>query len=78
MDQVLKSLEEAVPIFGENRVSSNLIIGLGESDNCAKFCASRLADMGVIPILRPISPHPLRSGEVEVKGHQQRGCFPWL
>jgi biotin synthase-related radical SAM superfamily protein len=67
MDQVLRSLEEAVSIFGENRVSSNLIIGLGESDNCIRFCASRLADIGVIPILRPISPHPLRAGEVEVK-----------
>jgi biotin synthase-related radical SAM superfamily protein len=64
---VLKSLEKAVKIFGRNRVSSNFIIGLGESDERVLFGIALLAEMGVIPNLRPISSHPLRAGEVKVQ-----------
>ncbi|MFA6371864.1 MAG: radical SAM protein [Methanothrix sp.] len=67
LDYVLKSLEKAVKIFGMNRVSSNFILGLGESDECVLAGVARLAEMGVIPNLRPISPHPLRAGEVKVE-----------
>lgn len=67
LNYILKSLEEAVKIFGKNRVSSNFILGLGESDECVVAGVTRLAEMGVIPNLRPISPHPLRKGESEVK-----------
>ena len=67
LEYVLKSLEKAVKIFGKNRVSSNFILGLGESDECVLTGVARLAEMGVIPILRPISPHPLRKGEVKVE-----------
>ena len=67
LNYILKSLEEAVKIFGKNRVSSNFILGLGESDECVVEGVTRLAEMGVIPNLRPISPHPLRKGEAEVK-----------
>ncbi|MFB3764082.1 MAG: radical SAM protein [Methanotrichaceae archaeon] len=64
---ILKALEKAVKIFGRNRVSSNFIIGLGENDNCVTSGVDRLTKMGVIPILRPISSHPLRAGEVQVQ-----------
>ncbi|MDD1750093.1 MAG: radical SAM protein [Methanothrix sp.] len=67
LDYVLRSLETAVEIFGRNRVSSNFILGLGESDECVLAGVTRLAEMGVIPNLRPISPHPLRAGEVKVQ-----------
>lgn len=67
LEYVLDSLEKAVKIFGKNRVSTNFILGLGESDECVFNGVVRLAKIGVIPILRPISPHPLRAGEVEVK-----------
>ncbi len=67
LDYVLKSLEKAVGIFGRNRVTSNFILGLGESDECVLSGVTRLAEMGVIPNLRPISSHPLRAGEVTVK-----------
>ena len=67
LDYVLASLEKAVKIFGKNRVSSNFILGLGESNECVLAGVNRLAEMGVIPILRPISPHPLRKGEVKVE-----------
>lgn len=64
---ILESLEGAVKIFGKNRVTSNFILGLGESDECVMSGVDRLARMGVIPNLRPISPHPLRAGEAKVE-----------
>lgn len=67
LEYLLKSLKDAVEIFGKNRVSSNFILGLGESDECVVAGVTKLAEMGVIPNLRPISPHPLRKGEAEVK-----------
>jgi biotin synthase-related radical SAM superfamily protein len=66
LPNIMESLEEAAEIFGRNKVSSNFILGLGESDQCVASGAARLAEMGVIPVLRPISPHPLRAGAVEV------------
>ena len=57
---VLDALDTAVNIFGRNRVSSNFIIGLGESDETVQKGIKRLTDRCIIPILRPISPHPLR------------------
>lgn len=67
LEHIIKSLQKAVAVFGRNRVSSNFIIGLGESDDCVLAGVSRLADIGVIAILRPISPHPLRKGDADVK-----------
>ena len=64
---ILKALEKAVGIYGKDKVSSNFIIGLGESDECVQKGVKTLAKMGVIPILRPISPHPLRTGEIYVE-----------
>ncbi len=60
LDFVLASLEEAVAIFGRNRVFSNFIIGLGESDETVKSGVRELAGLGVIPILRALNFHPLR------------------
>jgi biotin synthase-related radical SAM superfamily protein len=60
LDYVLDRLKEAVDVFGKNRVFSNFIIGLGESDPTVVEGIETLAEMGVIPILRPVNPHPLR------------------
>jgi len=57
---VLDSLDNAVNIFGRNRVSSNFILGLGESDETVQKGIKLLTGRCIIPILRPISPHPLR------------------
>ncbi|HTY52212.1 MAG TPA: radical SAM protein [Methanomicrobiales archaeon] len=64
---ILESLEKAVPVFGRNHVASNFILGLGETDACVRKGVETLAAMGVIPVLRPISPHPLRKGEITVE-----------
>ena len=66
LDFVLKSLEDAVRVFGRNRVHSNFIIGLGESDKTVKKGVRVLAELGVIPILRALVLHPLRPDIVDI------------
>jgi biotin synthase-related radical SAM superfamily protein len=66
LDYIIGALEKAVPVFGKNHVSSNFIIGLGETDTVVELGVETLAAIGVIPNLRPISPHPLRKGEIVV------------
>ncbi|WP_048042003.1 radical SAM protein [Methanosarcina mazei] len=63
LDYILGRLKEAVEVFGKNRVFSNFIIGLGESDDSVREGVETLAKIGVIPVLRPVNPHPLRSGD---------------
>jgi len=63
LDYILDRLKEAVDIFGKNRVFSNFIIGLGESNASVREGVEILAKIGVIPVLRPVNPHPLRSGD---------------
>lgn len=63
---ILTALQGAVDLFGKNRVSSNVLLGLGETDESVEGGVDLLAGMGVIPNLRPISPHPLRQGEISV------------
>jgi biotin synthase-related radical SAM superfamily protein len=67
LDAILAALEGAVGVFGKNHVSSNFIIGLGETDGCVEEGVETLTSLGVIPNLRPISPHPLRKGEIVVE-----------
>lgn len=57
---VLDALDTAVNIFGRNRVSSNFIIGLGESDETVRKGIDLLTSRCIIPIFRPISPSSLR------------------
>jgi biotin synthase-related radical SAM superfamily protein len=53
LHEVLDALENAVNIFGRNRVSSNLIIGLGENDETIRKGIIYLTGRCIIPILRP-------------------------
>ncbi len=64
LDFILASLRDAVKVFGKNRVSSNIIIGLGETDECVRKGVEYLAKMGVIAVLRPITVSPYRQGEI--------------
>ena len=49
-------LDRSVELFGKNRVFSNVIIGLGETDGEMETCINRLTAHGVIPVLRPLNP----------------------
>ncbi|WAI01975.1 radical SAM protein [Methanogenium organophilum] len=51
-------LEESVSVFGRNRVFSNVILGLGETDAEMEACIHRLVGIGVIPVIRPLTPSP--------------------
>jgi biotin synthase-related radical SAM superfamily protein len=64
LDFILTSLRDAVLVFGKNRVSSNIIIGLGETDECVRKGVEYLAKIGVIAVLRPITISPYRQGEI--------------
>jgi biotin synthase-related radical SAM superfamily protein len=53
---VWDSLRSSVALFGRNRVFSNIIVGLGETDEDLERVMQDLAAIGVIPILRPLTP----------------------
>ena len=59
-EDVWKALRESVRLFGRGNVYSNLIFGLGETDEELEKCIEDLASAGVIPVLRPLNP----SGEL--------------
>jgi len=61
--EIMDALSEAVGIFGKNRVFTNIIVGLGESDELLRRSIDELTEWGVIPVLRAVFPHPLRAGE---------------
>jgi biotin synthase-related radical SAM superfamily protein len=67
LDIVLNALAEAAHHFGKNHVTSNFIIGLGDSDACVHDGVEDLASRGVIPILRPIAISPLRQGTIPME-----------
>ena len=55
-ERIWTTLDKSVELFGKNRVFSNIIIGLGESDEELETCIRKLAAHGVIPVLRPLNP----------------------
>ncbi|MFH2111024.1 MAG: radical SAM protein [Candidatus Bathyarchaeota archaeon] len=52
----MKALREAVKLFGEGNVGSNLIVGLGETEREAAQLVQTLKDMGVITVLFAFTP----------------------
>lgn len=53
---VWESLSSSVALFGRGRVYSNVIVGLGETDEDLERVMEDLAAIGVIPVLRPLTP----------------------
>ncbi len=58
---IMDELVQSVALFGKGKVFSNIIIGLGETDEDLESCVRDLASRGIIPVLRPLSP----SGELK-------------
>jgi len=54
----LRSLEEAVSVFGRGQVSTHLIVGLGEKDNELLGMIQKMVDTGVYPSLFAFTPIP--------------------
>lgn len=55
-DRLWRVLDRSVELFGRSRVFSNIIIGLGETDEQMEDCIEKLTLRGVIPVLRPLNP----------------------
>lgn len=55
-DLLWQVLDRSVGLFGRNHVFSNVIIGLGETDDEMEACIRKLTAHGVIPVLRPLNP----------------------
>ena len=64
--EIMDALQQAVAVFGKNHVFTNIIVGLGETDELLRRSIDELAEMGIIPVLRAVFPHPLRAGEVQM------------
>jgi radical SAM protein (TIGR04043 family) len=56
MDEYRAAWREAVRVFGRNRVSSYLLIGLGDTADQIVDAAEELIDMGVYPFVVPFRP----------------------
>lgn len=54
----LRSIEMATEIFGRGKVSSNIIIGVGEEDDDVIFGIEEVAKLGAIATLYPYDPFP--------------------
>ena len=59
---ILRVLDRSVSLFGKNRVFSNVIVGLGETDAELAQCIRGLAARGIVPVLRPLNPAAGLSG----------------
>jgi biotin synthase-related radical SAM superfamily protein len=55
-DLIWQVLDRSVELFGKNRVFSNVIVGLGETDAELEACIRKLTAHGVLPVLRPLNP----------------------
>jgi len=54
LERQYEMLEQAVTVFGRGRVTTNVIIGLGETDADVASALDRLATMGVVPSVRAV------------------------
>jgi hypothetical protein len=70
-------LEVAVGVFGRGRVTTNIIVGLGESDDDVALCLERLTAMGVVPSVRAVRLNDLNTPNLQrALGHQLEKVDP--
>lgn len=55
-DLIIRVLRKSVELFGRDHVFSNVILGLGETDEEMNACITELTSLGVIPVIRPLNP----------------------
>lgn len=56
IDEILHSIKMAVEVFGKGKVSSNMIVGIGESDKDLLNGVRKLAEIGAVSTLYPYDP----------------------
>lgn len=62
LDQILEALGYAVKVFGRGKVTSNIIVGMGETDENVLEGVETLAGMGCVPTLRPLRLNDINRG----------------
>ena len=55
-EDAISALLAAVSIFGKDHVFSNIILGLGETDEEMTACIENLCRHGIMPVIRPLTP----------------------
>ncbi|UCE80928.1 MAG: radical SAM protein [Methanobacteriota archaeon] len=60
----LHAINHACRVFGRNRVCSNIIFGLGETDDCVVQGARVLANMGAVATLRALRLNKANASEI--------------
>jgi biotin synthase-related radical SAM superfamily protein len=71
LERQYELLEEAVRVFGPGKVTTNIIIGLGETDGDVEGALERLAAMGVVPSVRAVRLNDLNRPHLDgALGHQ--------
>jgi biotin synthase-related radical SAM superfamily protein len=76
-DAVWESLRQSVTIFGRGRVFSNIIVGLGETDEELGRCIDDIVGIGVIPVIRPLSPAADLAGRPRPSAEYLLRVFEW-
>ena len=66
-EHVWRMLEIAVEVFGRGKVASNIIYGMGESDEIVLAAAERMASLGVVPGLRVLTLNESNRPHVEAE-----------
>ncbi len=62
LGNILRHIEHAVEVFGRGKVTSNIIVGMGESDDNVLEGVEALARRGCIATLRPLRLNALNRG----------------
>ena len=68
---ILRCLKEAAGVFGKGKVSSNIIIGLGETREELEECMCQLCGMGVVPTVRPLRRNAFNAESLKAAGVTQ-------
>lgn len=76
-DRILKMILNAVRLFGVGKVCSNIIVGLGESDDNILAGVEHLARMGCVATLRPLRINNLNRERLEsALGYELKAISP--
>jgi biotin synthase-like enzyme len=65
LEWIMKALAHAVKVFGKGKVCSNIIIGLGESDENVLAGVKALSAIGVVASLRPLRVNDINRSSLE-------------
>jgi len=65
LEKQLEFLRYAVQVFGRGKVTSNIIIGLGETDRNVLEGVSALASLGIVPSIRALKINPINKEVME-------------